>query len=163
MLTISIMSLTPDARGTMYDIEKSIGFLLAKAHQRGWALFSEEIGRYELTPPQFSVLAFLWQLDGLTQTELSEKTQIDRTTIGGLLDRMARSNLLVRRPHPQDRRAHLIYLTDRGKALEPELTSLANDVLQRFTAGLSETDQQQLRSMLETLRGERKDYATTAT
>ena len=146
----------------MYDIEKSIGFLLAKAHQRGWALFSEEISRYELTPPQFSVLAFLWQQDGLTQTELSEKAQIDRTTIGGLLDRMARSNLLERRPHPQDRRAHLVYLTEQGKRLEPELTSLANQVLKRFTAGLSETDKQQLRNMLEILRGERKDNATTA-
>jgi DNA-binding MarR family transcriptional regulator len=146
----------------MYDIEKSIGFLLAKAHQRGWALFSEEIGRYELTPPQFSVLAFLWQQDGLTQTELSEKTQIDRTTIGGLLDRMARSNLLERRPHPQDRRAHLVYLTEHAKKLEPELTNLAHDVLNRFTAGLSEKDKQQLRIMLEILRGERKNDASTA-
>jgi len=146
----------------MYDIEKSIGFLLAKAHQRGWALFSEEISRYELTPPQFSVLAFLWQQDGLTQTELSEKAQIDRTTIGGLLDRMARSNLLERRAHPQDRRAHLVYLTEQGKRLEPELTSLANEVLKRFTAGLSETDKQQLRNMLEILRGERKDNVATA-
>lgn len=146
----------------MYDIEKSIGFLLAKAHQRGWALFSEEISRYDLTPPQFSVLAFLWQQDGLTQTELSEKAQIDRTTIGGLLDRMARSNLLERRPHPQDRRAHLVYLTEQGKRLEPELTSLANQVLKRFTAELSETDKHQLRNMLEILRGERKDNATTA-
>lgn len=146
----------------MFDIEKSIGFLLAKAHQRGWALFSEEINRYDLTPPQFSVLAFLWQQDGLTQTELSEKAQIDRTTIGGLLDRMARSNLLERRPHPQDRRAHLIFLTEQGKLLEPELTSLANQVLKRFTAGLSETDKQQLRNMLEILRGERKDDVTTA-
>lgn len=146
----------------MYDIEKSIGFLLAKAHQRGWALFSEEIGRYELTPPQFSVLAFLWQQDGLTQTELSEKTQIDRTTIGGLLDRMARSNLLERRPHPQDRRAHLVYLTEHAKKLEPELTNVAHDVLNRFTAGLSEKDKQQLRIMLEILRGERKNNASTA-
>ncbi|MCE1227637.1 MAG: MarR family transcriptional regulator [Geobacteraceae bacterium] len=146
----------------MYDIEKSIGFLLAKAHQRGWALFSEAISRYDLTPPQFSVLAFLWQQDGLTQTELSEKAQIDRTTIGGLLDRMARSNLLERHPHPQDRRAHLVYLTEQGKRLEPELTGLANEVLKRFTAGLSETDKQQLRNMLEILRGERKNDATTA-
>ena len=146
----------------MYDIEKSIGFLLAKAHQRGWALFSEEISRYDLTPPQFSVLAFLWQQDGLTQTELSEKAQIDRTTIGGLLDRMARSNLLERRPHPQDRRAHLVYLTEQGKRLEPELTRLANEVLKRFTAGLSEADKQQLRNMLEILRGERKDNVAIA-
>ncbi|MDD2502039.1 MAG: hypothetical protein PHN92_14635 [Geobacter sp.] len=51
---------------------------------------------------------------------------------------------------------------DIEKRLEPELTSLANEVLKRFTAGLSETDKQQLRSMLEIFRGERKDNATTA-
>jgi MarR family transcriptional regulator, lower aerobic nicotinate degradation pathway regulator len=144
----------------MYDIENSIGFLLAKAHQRGVALFTEEIGRYDLTPPQFGVMAFLWQHDGLTQSELTEKTQIDRTTIGGLIDRMARSGLVERRPHPQDRRAHLIFLTDYGKGLAPELTSIANQTLDRFTAGLTDQDKQQLIRMLEILRGDKKAYAT---
>ena len=146
----------------MFDIEKSIGFLLAKAHQRGVALFSEEIGRYDLTPPQFGVLAFLWQKDGLTQTELSEKTQIDRTTLCGLLDRMERACLLERRPHPQDRRAHLVFLSKKGKALEPELTGIAQQTLEKFTAGLSDGDLNELTRMLEILRGERKAYATFA-
>lgn len=139
----------------MYDIEKSIGFLLAKAHQRGWALFSEEIGRYDLTPPQFSVLAFLWQQDGLTQTELSDKTQIDRTTLGGLIDRLEKQGMVERRPHPQDRRAHLIYLTAKASGLSNELTELATKVLKRFTAVLTEHDKQELRRMLELLRQER--------
>ena len=66
----------------MYDIEKSIGFLLSKGYQRAWAILREEIELYDLTPPQFALLAFLWQQDGLTQVELSEKGQIDRSTIG---------------------------------------------------------------------------------
>ena len=65
----------------MYDINQSIGFLLSKASQRAWAIMREEIATYNLTPPQFGLLAFLWQQDGLTQVELSEKGQIDRTRL----------------------------------------------------------------------------------
>jgi DNA-binding MarR family transcriptional regulator len=146
----------------MYDIEKSIGFLLAKAHQRGWALFSEEINRYELTPPQFSVLAFLWQQDGLTQTELSEKTQIDRTTLGGLIDRLEKMEMVQRRAHPHDRRAHLVCLTEKGHKQSGELSALATRVLDRFVDGLSHQDQQELARMLEILRRERSSHETTA-
>ncbi len=139
----------------MYDIENSIGFLLAKAHQRGWALFSEQIGQYELTPPQFSVLAFLWKKDGLTQTELSDKTQIDRTTLGGLIDRLEKINMLERKAHPQDRRAHLIYLTEKGKSHSKELADIANNVLERFLTGLNSNEKIELTRMLNILRKER--------
>jgi len=146
----------------MYDIENSIGFLLAKAHQRGWALFSEEISRYELTPPQFSVLAFLWQQDGLTQTELSEKAQIDRTTLGGLIDRLEKIGMVQRRAHPSDRRAHLVYLTEKGSNQSSELSALATKVLDRFVGSLSRKDQQDLVRMLEILRRERNNHANPA-
>ena len=139
----------------MNEIEKSIGFLLAKAHQRGWALFSEEIGRYDLTPPQFSVLAFLWKQDGLTQTELSDKTQIDRTTLGGLIDRLERQGMVERKPHPQDRRAHLVFLTEKGSNQSGELSSLAGKVLERFVSGLSPHERRELTRMLDILRKER--------
>lgn len=145
----------------MYDIETSIGFLLAKAHQRGWALFSSEISRFDLTPPQFSVLAFLWKQDGLTQTELSEKTQIDRTTLGGLIDRLEKQEMVTRHPHPQDRRAHLVYLTEKAHNLSDELSLIALNVLQRFVDGLSEQDQHELIRILTILRQEGRNHADT--
>jgi DNA-binding MarR family transcriptional regulator len=142
----------------MYDVEKSIGFLLSKGYQRAWAILREEIEPYDLTPPQFALLSFLWRQDGLTQVELSEKGQIDRSTVGGLIDRLERGGLLERRQHPQDRRAYKIHLTEQGKALEDTLTACAERSLQRFTAGLSEAEIVELRRMLEILRGERRVY-----
>src|SRR4051794_38323650 len=108
----------------MYDIEKSIGFLLAKAHQRGFALFKGHLDPYGLTPQQFGLLAFLWKKDGLSQAELSEKTMIDRTTIGGLIDRLEKDGWVERRPNPTDRRANLISLSAKGKGHEKELTGI---------------------------------------
>lgn len=120
----------------MIDIEKSVGFLLAKAYQRACAIFKESFDRYDLTPQQFGLLGFLWQEDGLSQSELSARAQIDRTTMGGLVDRLEQSGLLERRPHPEDRRAYQIFLTDKGKGMEAELSPLAEQVQARFTAGI---------------------------
>lgn len=142
----------------MYEVEKSIGFLLSKGFQRSWGIMREELEPYELTPPQFGLLAFLWQQDGLTQVELAERGQIDRSTVGGLIDRLERSALLERRPHPQDRRAYCIYLTERGKELEAPLTACAERTRLRLTTGLTEEEINELRRMLEIIRGDRSIY-----
>lgn len=136
----------------MYDISNSVGFLLFKAYQRAWATMREEIEAYDLTPAQFGLLAFLWQGDGLTQAELSEKGQIDRTTIGGLVDRLEKTGLLERLRHPQDRRAYKIYLTARGKELEGPLSECAARSLTRLCQGLNEQEICELRRMLNILR-----------
>jgi DNA-binding MarR family transcriptional regulator len=143
---------------SMYDIEKSIGFLLSKGYQRAWALLREEIDVYDLTPPQFCLLAFLWQQDGLTQVELSEKGQIDRTTVGGLIDRLEKIALVERRPHPLDRRAYKIHLTKRGKEMENPLSECAGRSLAKFTNGLNSHEVIELTRMLEILRGEKRVY-----
>jgi len=142
----------------MYDINNSIGFLLSKAYQRAWAIMREEIETFDLTPPQFGLLAFLWLQDGLTQVELSEKGQIDRTTIGGLVDRLEKLGLVERRQHPQDRRAYKIHLTERGKELEVPLSECAGRTLKKFTRGLNEQEVSELRRMLNILREEGSVY-----
>ncbi|MDD2581912.1 MAG: MarR family transcriptional regulator [Desulfuromonadaceae bacterium] len=137
----------------MYDVEKSIGFLLAKSCQRVWAILREEIEPHDLTPPQFALLSFLLQQDGLTQVELSEKCQIDRSTLGGVIDRLERGGLLERCQHPQDRRAYRICLTAQGKAMESTLSGCAERSQKRFTSGLNESEVRELGRMLEILRG----------
>src|SRR6185369_14892101 len=133
-------------------VEKSVGFLLAKAYQRACLIFKEEFEGYDPTPQQFGLLGFLWQEDGITQAELSSKSQIDRTTMGGLIDRLEKEGLLVRRSHPEDRRAYRICLTEKGKSLQPELIPLAIASQQRFTAKLDQQEVETLKSLLEKIR-----------
>jgi MarR family transcriptional regulator, lower aerobic nicotinate degradation pathway regulator len=136
-----------------FDIEESAGFLIAKAHQRLFACFRDELAPFGITPPQFALLAFLWKQDGLSQVELSDKTAVDRTTISGLVDRLQKSGLVVRRPHPEDRRACLVHLTAPGKALEERLTPVALRVRGRIGADLGPGEYDQLCQLLNKLRG----------
>jgi DNA-binding MarR family transcriptional regulator len=136
----------------MIDIEKSVGFLLAKAYQRACALFKEEFDRYDLTPQQFGLLAFLWIEDGLSQSELSARSQIDRTTMGGIIDRLEKEGLVARADHPEDRRAFQVFLTGKGKSLEDELSIVANQVLDKITGPLSSSEHVTLIRLLEKIR-----------
>lgn len=136
----------------MIDIGKSIGFLLAKAYQRGCAIFKEEFEGYDLTPQQFGLLGFLWQEDGLSQAELSTRSQIDRTTMGGLIDRLEKEGLVKRLADPDDRRAYRICLTGKGKSLEDELCAIAVRSQSRFTAALTEDELETLKMLLQKLR-----------
>jgi MarR family transcriptional regulator, lower aerobic nicotinate degradation pathway regulator len=136
----------------MIDIEKSVGFLLAKAYQRACSLFKEEFDSYELTPQQFGLLAFLWIEDGLSQTELSARSQIDRTTMGGIIDRLEKEGLVERANNPDDRRAFQVFLTARGKSLEDELCSVANRFLIKVNEPLTDKEQKTLVRLLEKIR-----------
>lgn len=136
----------------MTAVSRSICFLIAKANQRACALYKEKFGSYELTPQQFGLLRFLWEEDGITQVELSNRSQIDRTTIGGLIDRLAQSGLLQRLPHPEDRRAYRIALTAAGKSLEAELAPLEEELHKAILEPLSAAEVETLLAILEKLK-----------
>ena len=136
----------------MTEVSKSIGFLLAKSYQRACAIYKEKFGRYELTPQQFGLLRFLWEEDGVTQVELSNRSHVDRTTIGGLIDRLEHSALLKRVPHPEDRRAYRIFLTDAGKSLERELAPLAEELHVAILEPLSPDEVEALILILQKLK-----------
>ena len=140
-----------------FDIETSAGFLLAKAHQRLYARFRDMLAPHGITPQQFALLAFLWKQDYLSQTELTEKTEIDRTTLSGLIDRLEKQGLVARQPHPSDRRAFQVALTETGRQLEAVLTPLALNLRRQISAGLAPGEYEQLCRLLSRLRGATDD------
>lgn len=134
------------------DIEKTVGFLLAKAYQRACLIFKEHFDDHDLTPQQFGLLGFLWREDGLSQSLLSARSQIDRTTMGGLIDRLEKEGLVVRKSDPVDRRAYRICLTEKGKALEPNLVPIALRAQEMMIAKLEPQEVETLKSLLEKIR-----------
>lgn len=136
----------------MTDVANSVGFLLSKAYQRACALYKERFDSYGLTPQQCGVMRFLWEEDGISQIELSNRSQIDRTTIGGLIDRLEQRGYLVRLPHPDDRRAYRISLTDSGRELKDLVAPITSALHDAIIAPLSENEAKTLVSLLKKLR-----------
>jgi DNA-binding MarR family transcriptional regulator len=64
--------------------------------------------------PMWRALSALRHKDGQTIGELAQLTVLDRSSLGRLLDEMARERLVEREPLPDDRRALLISLSAKG-------------------------------------------------
>lgn len=88
---------------------------LAKGFSRALQQHAAGLG---FSPGQFPVLIELWAEDGLTQKQLLERVDVEQATMANTLSRMERDSLIERKPHPSDKRAQLVYLTDKGSALQ---------------------------------------------
>lgn len=97
--------------------------LLAKAASRALHARADGAG---FAPGQFPVLLELWNGDGVTQRDLLDRLDIEQATMANTLSRMERDGLISRRRHPKDRRAQLVFLTARGKALQETALAAAS-------------------------------------
>lgn len=100
-----------------FDLTASPGQLLHRAQQFAAERFSAATGGVEVTQRQFAVLSALSETDGQTQTQLVQRTGIDRSTLAELVSRMATRGLVAREKAPGDARANAVKLTDEGRAL----------------------------------------------
>ena len=97
------------------------GAYLASQLAKGFARsLQQRAARLGFSPGQFPVLLELWAEDGLTQKQLLARVDIEQATMANTLARMARDGLIDRRPHPSDKRAQLIFLTDKAKGMEDD-------------------------------------------
>ena len=88
--------------------------LLHRAGQCAADIFSSEARISGLTPRQFAVLMAVAEEQGLTQTELVERTGIDRSTLADIVSRLLGRGLIQRRRAKEDARAYAIKLTPQG-------------------------------------------------
>ena len=103
---------------------------------------------YNVTHEQWPLLKWLWEKDGISQKDLSEKSFKDQPTITRILDKLERRGLIRRQANSADRRVSLIYLTNEGHEIRDSLIPLARQALEQALLGLSEQEQAQLKNLL---------------
>ncbi|MFD0049939.1 MarR family winged helix-turn-helix transcriptional regulator [Actinomycetes bacterium NPDC127524] len=101
--------------------KEPVGMLISQTSRNLLRFLALQLKEYEVTPEQWSVLKSLGITDGITQKELSQKTDKDQATLTRILDILERKLLIERRPNKEDRRSFLIHITESGKNLKEHL------------------------------------------
>lgn len=102
-----------------------------------------------LSEGRFVLLFLLDSADApLSPHELAERAGVSRATVTGLLDGLARDDLIVRDHHPQDRRALCVRLTEAGKALAQQLVREHAEWIAGLFSRLDDGERQQLAALL---------------
>src|SRR5262245_58000772 len=93
------------------------GLAIRYAHRAFVRCLWAQLGNEDLNGAHFLVLRTLWDVDGLTQTELSQRLAMDPPHVTVTLDQMARKGLIRRERHREDGRKVNVRLTAKSRAM----------------------------------------------
>ena len=79
--------------------------------------YQEDLDKLGITYPQYLVLMVLWEKDGISVNEITEKLILNTNTVTPLLKRMEAMQLITRTPSTVDQRKIIIQLTSQGWAM----------------------------------------------
>lgn len=119
------------------------GFLISKIKQIQGRVFEKllnEHGISEFNGAQGRILFVLWEKDGITASELSQKTGLAKTTLTSMLDRLEEMGHIRRTSSQNDRRALKIVLTPEARMLEDKYNSVSDEMNDIFYGGFNDEE-----------------------
>jgi MarR family transcriptional regulator, temperature-dependent positive regulator of motility len=121
---------------TRNSLARSPIHLLHRAHQVVGQIFVMGMQTNDLTPRQLAVLVAVAENEGLSQTDLVERTGVDRSTLADIVKRLKEKGLLQRRRTKEDARAYAVKLTEDGRRVLRTAEPLAKRVDDRILDAL---------------------------
>ena len=100
---------------------------------------------------QWTFLRILWDADGITQRELSERAGVMEPTTFTALRAMEKLGYVTRRKMPGNRKSVYVFLTPRGRLLKARLVPLAEEVNRIAVHGVNAKDIALMRRNLLTM------------
>ncbi|WP_262048253.1 MarR family winged helix-turn-helix transcriptional regulator [Bradyrhizobium sp. Bra78] len=99
------------------ELSEQLGYVLKRAQLKVFENFLRCMASLQLTPAQFSVLLLVDKNPGRNQTEIASTLGILRPNFVAMLDNLESRDLCARIRSTNDRRSHILVLTDKGKAV----------------------------------------------
>lgn len=136
---------------SMDDVYAKPGHLFRRMQQIAVAIFMEECAKFDLTPVQYAALVAIRENPGIDVTRLSALIAFDRSTLGGVVERLEAKELIIRRPSTDDKRVKLLHATPRGRKVLSAVMPAVDRAQERMLAPLRPADRQTLMQLLEQL------------
>jgi DNA-binding MarR family transcriptional regulator len=102
--------------------------------------------------PRMRVLEILEEGGPMIMRDVADRIGISARNMTAAVDALEDARLVVRRPHPDDRRATLIELTDDGRSMIKTALTPTVDVMTRLFSDFTRREQRQFLSGLIKLR-----------
>jgi len=142
----------PPLRTTPQHRPRGVGVLawlrLARVHQKVERTAMEHLRQWNVSVPQFDILAHVGAAEGITQQELTVARLTTKGNLSQILDHMERDGIVRR-----ERDGHLkrIWLTDAGRQLFAEVVPAHEALITEQLSALAPVDQDRLLRLLRSL------------
>jgi DNA-binding MarR family transcriptional regulator len=107
--------------------------------------------RFNVSIPEWRVIAVLGRFPGLSAVEVAERTLMDKVAVSRAVTKLIKNGRIDREFADADKRRSILNLSEDGKKLHDEIAELALSFERDLLEGLSEDELDQLNSIMERL------------
>jgi MarR family transcriptional regulator for hemolysin len=132
--------------------KREFGFMLHDVARLLRTYADYKAAQFGITRAQWAVLVRLDRCEGLKQSELAEILDLQPITLTRLLDKLAHSGLIERRPDPDDRRAKRLFLTPAARPILKTLAALGEELMATALVGLEHESIERLVAQLSRVK-----------
>lgn len=169
-LAKSAPSVTPAAAAADISLDRSLGYHVRQLSESLSGMVAREFGRQGISRGQWPYLRELWEHDGLTQRELSDRVGRRGATTVVAIRGMESAGLVRIESHGADRRKHRVLLTALGRRKWQALAPCVMKVEKVALEGVTKDDIRRFAELLVTMQrnldrasGERNSWAIART
>ena len=135
------------------NVDRNFGFILHDVARLLRTEFDRRVKSMGLTRSQWWVLVHLFRCNGVTQSELAVVLEIEKATLGRLLDRLEANGWVRRVPCELDRRAKRVYITEEVSPAVKDMRDRAAKLRRDALAGLTREEREQFVDTLLLIKG----------
>jgi DNA-binding MarR family transcriptional regulator len=148
---------TPD------DLQRSIGFLIGEVSRLLRIVYDRRVEPLGLTRSQWRLLVHLLRRQGATQSELAQLLEIEKATVGQLIDRLEAKGWVERRADDRDLRTRRVFIAPAVQPLLNDMMALAETVHADALRGLPAGEAERLIDILLHVKGNLSRLAADGT
>ena len=128
--------------------DSSVGFLISDVSRLMRRVYDRRVEPLGLTRAQWRVLVHLYRREGISQTELAAVLEIEKPTLGRLVDRLEEKGWVERRVDERAQRARRLMVTDAVRPMIERMKVYAESVNEDSMAGLEAEQERQFIEIL---------------
>jgi DNA-binding MarR family transcriptional regulator len=142
------------------DLDRTFGFLVHDIGRLMRREFERRVRDMGFTRAQWRVLAHLRRVEGINQSQLADRMDVEPIALVRLLDKLEAAGYVTRKQDPQDRRAYLLYLTDKARPLILKLEAISEELRQEMLGDLSAAERDALIDLLMRIKSKMTNKTT---
>ncbi len=128
---------------------ESAGALIYELSKAAQVFFQYQFGPYSIGPAQIRTLIVLSRTEGLTQNEIAEQLNLDKSSITSQMKILEGNGYIVRQRHPEDSRKQRISITQKTRDLLDPLMTVFASWTTTLLGGFDRTERAQVMDYLK--------------
>lgn len=128
-----------------------LGVFISIIHRTRIIHLNNKMKDLEISAGQVPFLMHLSHKEGITQDDLAVHLHIDKGTVARALKKLEDNGFIYREVNPQNRRSYLLFLTEKGKQLVPQIRNIDKEWEDFVCSNFQNEEYNRLFNILQTL------------